>query len=126
MKFWCENEAVERAILWFSLEASSKTLALSGSENLMILGLQNDLKNHENLVIWASSGAFLAVGGRIFEILGDFLRGLIFDEFSIGKKSVENLKKGDLNRNWCKNSDPPRCFGAGSTASACPVEAFGV
>ena len=72
MKFWCENEAVERAILWFSLEASSKTLALSGSENLMILGLQNDLKNHENLVIWPSSGSFLALGGQIFEIFDRF------------------------------------------------------
>ena len=72
MKFWCENGAVERVILWFSLEASSKTLALSGSENLMILGLQNDLKNHENLVIWPSSGSFLALGGQIFEIFDRF------------------------------------------------------
>ena len=96
MKFWCENGAVEKVFLCFSLEASSKTFALSGSENLMILGFQNDLKNHEHLVIWASSGPFLAVGGRIFEILGDFLRGLIFDEFSIGKKSSENLQKWRL------------------------------
>ena len=61
MHFWCENEAVERVFLWFSLEASSETLALSGSENLMILGFQNHFQNHENIVIWPSSGSFLAL-----------------------------------------------------------------
>ena len=89
----------------------------------MILGLQNDLKNHENLVIWASSGAFLAVGGRIFEILGDFLRGLIFDEFSIGEKSAENRAK------WRAEAvrRTPACFlREGSAALVWPVEAFGV
>ena len=36
----------------------------------------------------------LALGGRIFEILGVFLRALIFDEFSIGKKSAKNRENG--------------------------------
>ena len=34
------------------------------------------------------------VRGPIFSILGGFLRSLIFDKFSIGKKSVKNLRFG--------------------------------
>ena len=100
MKSWCANGAIERVILWFSLEASSKTLAVSGSEHLMILGFQSDFKNHENQVKSDFKIGLGAVGGRIFEILGDFLRGLIFDEISIGKKSGQNMQK--LGRNWKK------------------------
>ena len=33
-----------------------------------------------------------ALGVRIFEILGAFFRGLIFDEFSIGKKCAKKSK----------------------------------
>jgi hypothetical protein len=33
-----------------------------------------------------------ALGGLIFEILGAFLRGLIFDEFWIGKKCAKKSK----------------------------------
>ena len=42
IKFRCENGAVERAILLFSVEASSKTLALSGLENVMIVVAARD------------------------------------------------------------------------------------
>ena len=33
----------------------------------------------------------LAIRGSTFEVLGAFLRSLIFNEFSIGKKSATNL-----------------------------------
>ena len=36
-----------------------------------------------------------AIRGPTFEVLGRFLRGLIFDEFSIGKKSAKNPTFGD-------------------------------
>ena len=35
-----------------------------------------------------------AIRGATFEVLGAFLRSLIFDEFSIGKKSAKNLTFG--------------------------------
>ena len=40
-----------------------------------------------------------AFGGRIFEILGRFLRRLIFEEFSIGQKSAKNSNRW---RNVCQ------------------------
>ena len=69
--FWkkvekCENRAVERVILWFSLEASSKILALSRSENLMISGSKMISKIMKIWSFGRLGGAFLAVGGRIF------------------------------------------------------------
>ena len=42
MEFWYENGPVEMGILWFSLEASSKTLALSGSGSLVIVVAARD------------------------------------------------------------------------------------
>ena len=62
MKFWCENEAVERAILWFSLEASSKTLALSGSENLMIVVAARDRRTP-----WTSAVEGMAFGKQRYQ-----------------------------------------------------------
>ena len=42
-----------------------------------------DPKSEPEIDIWA-------IRGPTFEVLGAFLRSLIFDEFSIGKKSIEN------------------------------------
>ena len=42
-------------------------------------GRQNGSKNDAKIDLGA-------LGGAIFEIWGGFLKGLIFDEFSIGKK----------------------------------------
>ena len=36
----------------------------------------------------------LAIRGPTFEVLGAFLRGLILNEFSIGKKSAKNQTFG--------------------------------
>ena len=44
-----------------------------------------DAKMDPKIDIWA-------LRGQICEILGGLLRSLIFDEFSIGKKSAKNLK----------------------------------
>ena len=61
-------------------------------EKLMAKGSQNGVK----IDVWA-------IRGPTFEILGRFLRDLILDEFSIGKKSAKNptfgvrgSAKGDL------------------------------
>ena len=61
----------------------------------------------------------LALLGRIFEILGGFGRGLIFNEFSIGKKLSENLENGGFEVRKAK-------FRKGSAAEVVPGEAFGV
>ena len=55
--------------------------------NLIKNGCKKGCKNDLKIDLWA-------LGGRIFEILGGFLRGLIFDEFSIGKKSAKNRENG--------------------------------
>ena len=39
-----------------------------------------------------------ALRGRIFEVLGGFLRGLIFDEFLICKKAAENMRNSRRRR----------------------------
>ena len=52
-------------------------------------GCQNGSKNDAKIDLGA-------LGGAIFEIWGGFLRGLIFNEISIGKKSVEKLRKWRL------------------------------
>ena len=44
---------------------------------------QMDPQSDPEIDIWA-------LRGSIFEILGRFLRGLIFDEFLIGKFSAQN------------------------------------
>jgi len=46
-------------------------------------GCQNGFKNDGKINLGA-------LGGTIYEILGDLLRGQIFDRFSIEKKSSEN------------------------------------
>ena len=50
-------------------------------ENFMKIDAQMDPKSHPKIDIWAISGS-------TFEVLGWFLRSLIFDEFSIGEKSA--------------------------------------
>ena len=40
-----------------------------------------DLKSEPKIEVWATRGP-------TFEVLGRFLRSLIFDEFSIGEKSA--------------------------------------
>ena len=49
--------------------------------NFMKIYAKMDPKSDPKINIWA-------LRGPIFEILGGFLRSLIFDEFSIGKKSA--------------------------------------
>ena len=44
-----------------------------------------DAKSDPKIKVWA-------IRGPTFEVLGRFLRGLILDEFSIGKKSAKNLR----------------------------------
>ena len=47
-------------------------------------GRQKDSKNDVKIKLWA-------LRGLIFEILGGFLRGLIFDELLIGQKAEKNM-----------------------------------
>ena len=46
-----------------------------------------DPKSKPKIDVWA-------IRGPTFEVLGAFLRSLIFNEFSIGKKSATNLQFG--------------------------------
>ena len=50
-------------------------------KNFMKIYAQMDPKSHPKIDIWA-------IRGPTFEVLGGFLRSLIFDEFSIGEKSA--------------------------------------
>ena len=50
-------------------------------KNFMKIHAKNDPKSEHKIDVWA-------IRGPTFEILGAFLRGLILDEFSIGKKSA--------------------------------------
>ena len=52
-------------------------------KNFMKIHAKNDPKSEHKIDVWA-------IRGPTFEILGRFLRGLILDEFSIGKKSMKN------------------------------------
>ena len=52
-------------------------------ENFMKIYAKMEPKSDPKINVWA-------IRGPTFEVLGAFLRSLIFDEFSIGKKSVEN------------------------------------
>ena len=54
-----------------------------------------DPKNHPKIDGWA-------IRGPIFEVLGGFLRGQIFDEFSIGKKFAKFWEFGILGSAKCK------------------------
>ena len=77
-----------------------------GIENGRQKASQNDLK----IELWA-------LRGRIFEILGVFLRGLILDEFMICKKTTGNLKNSRRRRKRAR----PR---ARSAAEAGPSGGF--
>ena len=48
-------------------------------ENFMKIYAKMDPKSDPEIDVWA-------IRGPIFEVSGCFLRGLIFDDFSIGKK----------------------------------------
>ena len=50
-------------------------------KNFMKNPCQNEPKSEPKIDVWA-------LRGSTFEVLGAFLRGLILDEFSIGKKSA--------------------------------------
>ena len=50
-------------------------------KNFMKIHAKNDPKSEPKIDVWA-------IRGPTFEVLGAFLRSLIFDEFSIGKKSA--------------------------------------
>ena len=52
-------------------------------KNFMKIHAKIDPKSEHKIDLWA-------IRGPTFEILGRFLRGLILDEFSIGKKSAKN------------------------------------
>ena len=56
-------------------------------KNFMQNPCQNEPKSDPKIDVWA-------IRGPTFEVLGAFLRSLIFDEFSIGKKSAKNLRFG--------------------------------
>ena len=47
---------------------------------------QNGSKSKLKIEVWA-------IRGPTFEVLGGFLRSLIFDEFSIGEKSGQNRQR---------------------------------
>ena len=53
-------------------------------ENFMKLYVKIDPKNEPKIDVWA-------IRGPTFEVLGAFLKSLIFNEFSIGNKSAKNL-----------------------------------
>ena len=83
----------------FLLQFYSVSVVLAYYEeikNFMKIHAKIDPKSDPKIDLWATRDP-------TFEILGRFLRGLIFDEFSIGKKSVKNptfgvrgSAKGDL------------------------------
>ena len=50
-------------------------------KNFMKIPCQNGSKSEPKTEVWA-------IRGPTFEVLGGFLRSLIFDEFSIGEKSA--------------------------------------
>ena len=50
-------------------------------ENFMKIYAKNDPQSELKIEVWA-------IRGQTFEVLGRFLRSLIFDEFSIGEKSA--------------------------------------
>ena len=50
----------------------------------------------------------LALRDLIFEVLGGFWRGLIFEEFLVGQKSFKNPENG---RPWAANGDSGAAFG---------------
>ena len=52
-------------------------------KNFMIIYATMEPKSEPKIDVWA-------IRGPTFEVLGRFLRGLILDEFSIGKKSAKN------------------------------------
>ena len=54
-------------------------------ENFMKIYAKMDPKSDPKIDVWA-------IRGPTFEVLGAFLRSLIFNEFSIGKKSAKNLR----------------------------------
>ena len=53
-------------------------------DNFMKIDAKINPKNEAKIDGWA-------IRGPTFETLGEFLRSLIFDEFSIGRKSAKNL-----------------------------------
>ena len=50
-------------------------------KNFMKIDAKMDPKSEHQIDVWA-------IRGQTLEVLGAFLRGLILDEFSIGKKSA--------------------------------------
>ena len=50
-------------------------------KNFMKIYAKMDPTSEHQIDVWA-------IRGQTFEVLGTFLRGLILDEFSIGKKSA--------------------------------------
>ena len=50
-------------------------------KNFMKMPCQKESKSEPKTEVWA-------IRGPTFEVLGGFLRSLIFDEFSIGEKSA--------------------------------------
>ena len=67
----------ERLLLGFD------TPCTPGGVRRMKIHAKIDPKSEHKIDLWA-------IRGPTFEVLGRFLRGLIFDEFSIGKKSAKN------------------------------------
>ena len=56
-------------------------------KNFMKIFAEMEPKSDPKIDVWA-------IKGPTFEVLGAFLRSLIFDEFSIGKKSAKNSTFG--------------------------------
>ena len=70
----------------FLLQFYSVSVVLAYYEeikNFMKKHAKNEPKSEPKIDVWA-------IRGPTFEVLGRFLRGLILDEFSIGKKSAKN------------------------------------
>ena len=69
-------------------------------KNFIKIYAKMDPKSEHKIDVWA-------IRGPTFEVLGRFSKGLILDEFSIGKKSVKNptfgvrgSAKGDFSGSW--------------------------
>ena len=85
-------------------------------KNFMNIDAKMYTKSEPKIEVWA-------IGGPTFEVLGGFLRSLIFDEFSNGEKSALNRQS------WRLGAATGRMradFGKGRRAGRWPQEAFGV
>ena len=93
MEFWCHNERVWKTKTSISLGTCCKNTRFRCFTKRHRKWRQAMFKNDLKIKLWVLSG-------RIFQIWGVFLRGLILGEFSICTNSVETLKKNVPGLGW--------------------------